>query len=273
MEPVGVHGKDGSMLGSLWSAASGMKAQQINIDVTANNLANVNTHGFKKARAEFQDLMYLTLREAGTPVNSGTRTPIGSQVGMGVRSVGISRSFAQGDYQQTDNPYDLTIEGDGFFQVQMGDGTIAYTRDGAFKKDSSGQIVTTEGYLVQPSITIPSDAGEVSVSPEGIVTALVNGQQQQFGQLQLVKFQNPEGLKAMGRNLLLANDASGPAQPFAPGEAGSNVRVLAGQLENSNVRVVEEMVNLITAQRAYEANSKSISTSDEMLGQANNLKR
>ena len=212
---------------SLSIASTGMLAQQLNVEVISNNIANMSTTGHKRQRAEFQDLMYLTLREAGTPVNSGTRTPIGSQVGMGVRSVGISRSFAQGDYQQTDNPYDLTIEGDGFFQVQMGDGTIAYTRDGAFKKDASGQIVTTEGYLVQPAISIPSDAGEVSVSPEGIVTALVNGQQQQFGQLQLVKFQNPEGLKAMGRNLLLANDASGPAQPFAPGEAGSNVRVLA----------------------------------------------
>ncbi|HEY9900111.1 MAG TPA: flagellar basal-body rod protein FlgG [Pantanalinema sp.] len=261
------------MLGSLWSAASGMKAQQVNIDVTSNNLANVNTPGFKKARAEFQDLMYRTASEAGAPVNNGTRTPIGSQIGMGVRAVGVARSFAQGDFLQTENPYDMTIEGEGFFQVQMGDGTVAYTRDGGFKVDSNGTLVTSEGFIVQPNISVPQGARQVTVTPEGVVTAMIGEQAQNLGQIQLVRFVNPAGLTAQGRNLFKPTEASGDPQTFAPGEAGAGTRVMQGALENSNVKVVEEMVNLIVAQRAYEANSKSISTADEMLGQANNLKR
>jgi flagellar basal-body rod protein FlgG len=249
-----------------------MNAQQTNIDVTSNNLANVNTVGFKKGRAEFQDLMYMTAAEAGAPVNTGTRTPVGSQVGMGVRSVAIARSFAQGDFQQTDNPYDLTIEGDGFFQVQMGDGSTAYTRDGSFKVDSNGQLVTSEGYIVQPGITVPQNGKNVSVTAEGIVTVNINGQNQQLGQIQLARFTNPEGLTAQGRNLYKPTEASGQPQTFAPGGPDGSSTVRQGSLEGSNVRVVEEMVNLIVAQRAYEANSKSISTADEMLGMANNIK-
>lgn len=260
------------MIGALWSAATGMKAQQTNIDVTSNNLANVNTPGFKKGRAEFQDLMYLTAQEAGAPVNTGTTTPVGSQVGMGVREVAIARSFAQGDYQQTDNPYDLTIQGDGFFQVQLGDGSTAYTRDGSFKVDSNGALVTSQGYIVQPAITMPPNAQNVTITSEGIVTARVGDQTQQVGQLQLVSFMNPAGLSAHGQNLFKQTDASGVPQTFNPGQTGT-ATILQGSLENSNVRIVEEMVNLIVAQRAYEANSKAISTSDEMLGQANNLKR
>lgn len=260
------------MLGALWSAASGMKAQQTNIDVTSNNLANVNTVGFKKGRAEFQDLMYMTAAEAGAPVNTGTRTPVGSQVGMGVRSVAVARSFAQGDFQQTDNPYDLTIQGDGFFQVQMGDGTIGYTRDGSFKVDATGQLVTTEGFIVQPNISVPQNSRSVSISAEGIVTAKIDDQTQQLGQIQLARFGNQSGLTALGRNLYKPTDASGQPQTFNPGEAGNTVSLRQGSLEGSNVRVVEEMVNLIVAQRAYEANSKSISTADEMLGMANNIK-
>lgn len=261
------------MIGSLWSAATGMKAQQVNIDVTSNNLANVNTPGFKKSRAEFQDLIYRTAAEAGAPVNTGSRTPVGSQIGMGVRSVAIARSYAQGDFIQTENPFDIGIQGEGFFQVQQGDGTIAYTRDGSFKVDASGTLVTTEGYILQPNITVPSNAQQVNVTAEGIVTASINEQIQQLGQVQLVRFVNPAGLTATGRNLFKPTDASGDPQTFTPGEAGTNSRIMAGSLEGSNVRIVEEMVNLIIAQRAYEANSKAISTSDEMLSQANGLKR
>lgn len=261
------------MLGSLWSAATGMKAQQVNIDVTSNNLANVNTPGFKKSRAEFQDLIYRTAAEAGAPVNTGSRTPVGSQVGMGVRSVAVARSYAQGDFIQTENPYDLGIEGEGFFQVQLGDGTIAFTRDGSFKVDANGTLVTTEGYILQPNISVPSNARQVNVTPEGIVTASIDDQIQQLGQIQLVRFVNPAGLTSQGHNLFKPTDASGDPQSFTPGEAGSHSRILGGALEGSNVRIVEEMVNLIVAQRAYEANSKAISTSDDMLGQANALKR
>lgn len=261
------------MLGALWSAATGMKAQQVNIDVTSNNLANVNTPGYKKGRAEFQDLMYLTAAQAGAPVNTGTKTPVGSQIGMGVRSVAIARSFAQGDYTQTDNPYDLTIEGAGFFQVQMGDGTTAYTRDGGFKVDSSGQLVTSEGYIVQPSISIPNNGTSMTITPEGTVTVMVGEQLSEVGRIQLAQFVNPAGLNALGHNLFRQTDASGDPQIFSPGESGNLTKIRQGSLEGSNVRVVEEMVNLIVAQRAYEANSKSISTADEMLSQANNMKR
>lgn len=263
------------MIGSLWSAATGMKAQQTNIDVTSNNLANVNTPGFKKSRAEFQDLMYLTAAEAGAPVNTGTRTPVGSQIGMGVRSVAVARIFSEGDPQQTDNPYDLQIAGDGFFQVQLGDGTTAYTRDGSFKTDSTGQLVTNEGYLVVPNVTLPSNvsAGDVTITPEGRVTVKSGNSQQDVGQVQLVHFLNPAGMTGLGHNLFRPTDASGDPQTFNPGDSGSNTLLQSGFLEGSNVRVVEEMVNLIVAQRAYEANSKSISTSDEMLSTANGLKR
>lgn len=260
------------MLGSLWSAASGMKAQQLNIDVTSHNLANVNTAGFKKGRAEFQDLMYRTAKAAGAPVNTGSVTPVGLQIGNGVRSVAISRIFSQGDFQQTENPYDLTIEGDGFFQVQLPDGTIAFTRDGAFKVDAQGQLVTSEGYLVQPQVTVPQNARDVTISGEGVVTATVDGNPVQLGEIQVAGFVNPAGLLAKGQNLFQPTPASGDPQISAPGVDGMG-RILQGYVESSNVRVIEEMVNLIVAQRAYEANSKSIQTADEMLSGANTLKR
>lgn len=260
------------MLGSLWSAASGMKAQQLNIDVTSHNLANVNTAGFKKGRAEFQDLMYRTARAAGAPVNTGSTTPVGMQIGNGVRSVAISRIFSQGDFQQTENPYDLTVEGDGFFQVQLPDGTVAYTRDGTFKVDSQGQLVTSEGYLMTPNITVPENAKEVTVSGEGIITATIDNQAVQLGELQIARFVNPAGLTAMGQNLYRPTAASGDPIVSNPGVEGMG-RILQGYIESSNVRVIEEMVNLIVAQRAYEANSKSIQTADEMLSGANALKR
>ncbi len=260
------------MLGSLWSAASGMKAQQLNIDVTSNNLANVNTAGFKKGRAEFQDLMYRTARAAGAPVNTGSTTPVGLQVGNGVRTVAVSRIFSQGDFQQTENAYDLTVEGDGFFQVQLPDGTTAYTRDGTFKVDSQGQLVTSEGYLLQPNISIPANARDVTVTGEGMVTATVDNSAVQLGEVQIARFVNPAGLTAMGQNLFRPTDASGAPVVGAPGTDGMG-RILQGYVESSNVRVIEEMVNLIVAQRAYEANSKSIQTADEMLSGANTLKR
>lgn len=260
------------MLGSLWSAASGMKAQQLNIDVTSHNLANVNTAGFKKGRAEFQDLMYRTAKAAGAPVNTGATTPVGMQIGNGVRSVAISRIFSQGDFQQTENPYDLTVEGDGFFQVLLPDGSTAYTRDGTFKVDSQGQLVTSEGYLLVPNITVPENAKDVSVSGEGIVTAVVDENPVQLGELQLARFVNPAGLNAMGQNLYRPTAASGDPIVSAPGTEGMG-RILQGYIESSNVRVIEEMVNLIVAQRAYEANSKSIQTADDMLQGANTLKR
>jgi flagellar basal-body rod protein FlgG len=249
-----------------------MKAQQLNIDVTSHNLANVNTAGFKKGRAEFQDLMYRTARAAGAPVNTGSTTPVGMQVGNGVRSVAISRIFSQGDFQQTENPYDLTVEGEGFFQVQLPDGTTAYTRDGTFKIDAQGQLVTSEGYLLQPNVTIPQNAKDLTISGEGVVTATIDNNAVQLGELQIARFVNPSGLTALGQNLFRPTAASGDPMASAPGVEGMG-RILQGYVESSNVRVIEEMVNLIVAQRAYEANSKSIQTADDMLQGANSLKR
>jgi len=260
------------MMGALYSAASGMKAQQLNIDVISNNLANVNTGGFKKSRAEFQDLLYRTIAEAGVPVSGGSNTPVGTQVGTGTRSIAISKIFSQGDFNQTDNPLDLTIENDGFFIVQMPDGTQSYTRDGALKIDRTGQIVTAEGYPLVPNITIPPGVVRPNVSPEGIITATIAGVNTTLGQLQLARFLNPSGLSAVGHNLFKVTNASGDPIQGLPGIDGMG-SVMQGYLEGSNVRVVDEMVNLIVAQRAYEANSKSIQTSDDMLSQANTLKR
>lgn len=260
------------MMGALYSAASGMKAQQLNTDVTSNNLSNVNTTGYKKARAEFQDLLYRTAAEAGVPVTGGTMTPVGTQIGSGVRSVAITRMFSQGDFTTTDNPLDLVVEGEGFFQVQLPDGTRAYTRDGSFKMDRNGQVLTAEGLPLVPNITIPQGVLRPNVSQEGLVTGNLGGQQVTLGQIQLVRFVNPAGLSSLGHNLFVATAASGEPIEGNPGVEGMG-NVLQGYLENSNVRIVDEMVNLIVAQRAYEANSKAITTSDEMLAMANTLKR
>jgi len=262
------------MIRALWTAASGMMAQQLNIDTISNNLSNVNTTGFKKNRAEFEDLIYQTTAEAGTPVATGLTLPTGIQVGLGVRPSATQKLFMQGNIYQTENPLDIAIEGDGFFQVMLPDGTIAYTRDGSFKLDANGNVVTSDGYFIEPPITIPQNATSISISPEGVVSVKVPGQvaAQNVGQIQLARFVNPAGLKAVGDNLFKETDASGAPIVANPGTNGmGNLR--QGFLEASNVQVVEEMVKLITAQRAYESNSKSIQTADDMLRIANGLKR
>jgi flagellar basal-body rod protein FlgG len=260
------------MMGALWTAATGMRAQQTNIDVTSNNLANANTFGYKKVRAEFKDLMYRTAKEAGTPMQSGTQMPVGTQIGMGVRNSATTRMFSQGDFQQTENPLDMVIEGDGFFQVQRADGTMAYSRDGAFKVDGNGQVVTSDGFLVVPQITVPQGSSNLTISSEGTVTVKIGDNISQIGQIQIARFVNPEGLTGMGKNMFQPTVASGQPVIGNPGTDGFG-SIQQGYMEMSNVKVVEEMVNLIVAQRAYEANSKSVQTADEMLGMANNLRR
>ncbi|MGE5508156.1 MAG: flagellar basal-body rod protein FlgG [Chitinophagales bacterium] len=262
------------MIRSLFTAGSGMMAQQLNIDTISNNLANVNTNGFKRSRVDFQDLLYQTMRAAGTQVVQGSTVPVGIQVGQGVRPVATQKVFAVGEFKPTDNPLDVAIEGDGFFQVVMPDGTAAYTRDGAFKRDGSGRIVNSDGFPLEPEIIIPAEATEISVGTDGTIMALMAGEAlpQNLGQLTLARFTNPAGLSSMGRNLFRPTAASGDAVTGNPGQPGFGT-VAQGYIEASNVQVVEEMVNMIVAQRAYEINSKAIQASDDMLQQANNLKR
>lgn len=250
-----------------------MQAQELNISNISNNLANVNTTGFKKMRVDFQDLIYQTLREAGTPVAQGLNVPSGIQAGHGVRPVATQKLFLQGDYQETGNELDMAIEGAGFFQILTPDGNIAYTRDGSFKRDANGTIVNSDGFILQPQINIPADAIAVSIGIDGTVSAIIDGMEQEIGQITLSRFINPAGLKNAGRNLYQPTAASGPAiGPGAPGQDGRGT-LQQRYLEMSNVKVAEEMVQMIVAQRAYEANSKAITTSDAMLSTANNLKR
>lgn len=262
------------MMRSLWTAASGMSAQQFNIDTIANNIANVNTLGFKKSRVDFQDLLYQKLRFAGSPVTEGSQIPTGIEIGHGVRPVATQKIFTQGTFKQTDNPYDVVIEGEGFFRVQLPDGTEAYTRDGAFKTDSEGRLVTSDGFPLVDDIVIPPEAVSVSIATDGTVTAMVRGSDEPvpLGEIQLVLFVNPAGLSSYGRNLYLATAASGPPQLGEPGLDGRGF-LAQGFLEYSNVEIVEEMVNMIISQRAYESNSKAIQASDDMLQTANNLRR
>lgn len=262
------------MMRALWTAGSGMAAQQANIDVISNNLANVNTTGFKKSRTDFQDLMYQTIRQAGAATGTDSQVPTGIQMGHGVRQVATQKIYTQGSFQQTGNSLDIAIEGEGFFQIDLPDGTIAYTRDGAFKKDSQGRIVTSDGYPLDPVIQIPDNATEITISADGRVSATIPNQNdpQELGQIQLVRFVNPAGLDSIGRNLLKETAASGQPVVVNPGEEGAGTLVQK-YLEMSNVQVVEEMVNMIVAQRAYEVNSKAITTADDMLSQAANLKR
>jgi len=262
------------MMRALWTAASGMIGQQYKIDTTANNLANVNTTGFKKSRVDFQDLLYQTVKYAGTPVTAGAQIPTGIQIGHGVRPVATQRLFTQGTFQQTDNPLDLVIEGDGFFQVLLPDGSVRYTRDGAFKRDSDGRLVTSDGFPLEPEIRIDENALSINIGSDGTVSIQLPGQDEpeEIGKIQLARFVNPAGLKSDGRNLYSATAASGPAIVGEPGLDGFG-NLAQGYLEMSNVQVVEEMVSMIVAQRAYETNSKAIQAADEMLQTANNLRR
>ncbi|MDD4599871.1 MAG: flagellar basal-body rod protein FlgG [Negativicutes bacterium] len=262
------------MMRALWTAGSGMRAQQANIDVISNNLANVNTTGFKKSRTDFQDLMYQTIRQAGTQTGPDSEVPTGIQMGHGVRQVATQKIYTQGSFQETGNALDVAIEGDGFFQIEMPDGTFAFTRDGSFKKDSDGRMVTSDGYPMDPAITIPEQAIEVSISADGRVSVTMpeETEPQEIGEIQIFRFVNPSGLANIGRNLVKETAASGEPVQVTPGEEGSGTLVQK-YLEMSNVQVVEEMVNMIVAQRAYEVNSKAITTADEMLSQAANLKR
>jgi flagellar basal body rod protein FlgG len=332
------------MIRSLWTAATGMQAQALNIDVISNNLANVNTTGFKKSRADFQDLLYETLSPAGVASSAVTQVPTGMQVGLGTRPVAIQKIFMQGDYQYTKNELDIAIEGDGFFQILQPNGEIAYTRAGAFKLSGDGEIVTSDGFLMEPEISIPLDSTAISIGTDGTVSVLQAGEttsseigtielvrpngeiaytragafklsgdgeivtsdgflmepeisipldstaisigtdgtvsvlqagettSSEIGTIELVRFVNPAGLNSIGRNLYLSTSASGDPVTGTAGEDGFGT-ITQGYLELSNVSVVDEMVNMITAQRAYEINSKSIQASDEMLQMANNLKR
>lgn len=262
------------MMRALWSAASGMVAQQLNVDTIANNLANVNTAGFKRERVDFQDLMYQTMSTAGTPIAQGVQLPTGIHVGLGTRAAATTKIFSQGTFQETGNALDLVIEGDGFFQITTPSGETAYTRAGAFKLDSGGNIVTPDGYPLEPAITIPANASTVSVGADGTVAVTLAGQTapQTIGQITVARFANPAGLRSMGHSLYAVTAATGNADVGTPGQDGRG-QIAQGVLELSNVQVVEEMVNMITAQRAYEANSQAIKVADDMLQTANNTRR
>ena len=262
------------MIRSLFTAATGMIAQQLNLDVVANNLANVNTVGFKKSRADFQDLMYQMVEEPGNATNASGNSPTGIQVGLGVRPGAVGRIHSQGDFESTGNPFDMAIEGDGFFQITNPNGTTNYTRSGAFKLNENGELVTSDGYLLEPPVTIPPNALGVTVASDGVVTYRTadSPTAQEAGQLTLVRFQNIAGLRSAGKNLFQETDSSGSPTTGNPGEDGFGT-IAQGFLESSNVSVVEEIVQMVTGQRAYEANSKVIQTADQILSAALSVKR
>ncbi len=261
------------MIRALFSAASGMQAQQMNVDVISNNIANVNTVGFKRSRPDFQDLVYQTMSTAGASSSSSTVIPTGMQLGLGVKPVAIQKLHSQGDFQSTGNSLDLVIEGDGFFQVTMPDGTINYTRSGAFKLDKDGKVVNSDGYPLEPAITIPANTTNITVGGDGTVSVMQAGSSSpvQVGTLELATFMNPGGLQANGKNLFVNTDASGDATTGAPGVDGRGT-IQQGFLEMSNVNIVEELANLIIAQRAFEMNSKAVQTADQMLQNINAMK-
>ncbi|KMQ51241.1 Flagellar basal-body rod protein FlgG [Chitinispirillum alkaliphilum] len=262
------------MMRSMMTAATGMEAQQLYMDTISNNLSNVNTIGFKRSRVEFQDLMYQTLREPGVRNFEGGMAPAGIEVGLGVRSAGTQRIFEQGSLNQTDNPLDLAIQGEGMYQIMLPDGSSAYTRDGSFKLSSDGTIVTSSGFQLLPQITIPEGSQSFQVAPDGRVSVMMPGDEtsMEIGQIELVRFINPSGLKSLGGNLYATTDASGLPVFSYPGEEGAGT-IIQHYTEASNVRIVDEMVSMITAQRAFEIVSKSIQVAEEMLQIANNLKR
>ncbi|MDZ4200605.1 MAG: flagellar basal-body rod protein FlgG [Gallionella sp.] len=255
------------MIRSLWISKTGLDAQQTQMDVVANNLANVSTNGFKRSRAVFEDLLYQTIRQPGAQSSQQTQIPSGLQIGTGVRPVAAERIHTQGNLQLTGNQLDVAIQGPGFFQVLMPDGSTAYTRDGSFQLDGQGQVVTSSGFAVQPAMNIPANALSVTIARDGVVTATVPGNppvQQVQGSLQLTTFINPSGLMSMGENLYVETASSGTPNTGAPGSNGMGL-LNQNYVETSNVNVVEELVNMIQTQRAYEINSKAIQTSDQML--------
>jgi flagellar basal-body rod protein FlgG len=262
------------MIRSIYTAATGMEAQQLYMDTISNNLANVNTTGFKRVKAEFQDLMYQTLREPGARNPEGGMAPAGIEVGLGVRPGATQRIYEQGSLSQSGNPMDIAIQGTGFFQVAMPDGGTAYKRDGSFKLSADGTIVTSDGFFLEPQITVPEGGQELSIDPRGRVTCVLPGETEstEIGQMELARFVNPGGLSALGNNLFVATDSSGQPMVGLPAEAGMG-SLAQGYTETSNVQMVEEMVSMITAQRAYEISSKSIQVGEEMLQTATNLKR
>ena len=261
------------MFRSLATAASGMEAQQVKLDVTAHNIANVSTNGFKRGRAEFVDLMYQQLRPAGAPTGQGTSAPIPTEIGLGTRLVATSHDLGQGELHQTSNPLDVAIEGHGYLGVQMPDGTLAYTRNGALQRTAEGKVVTNDGYPIEGDITIPPEAQNISIAANGTISATLAGESQsvELGKIQLAIFTNPGGLAAQGDTLFRETSASGTAVLTTPGEGGSGT-FRQGMLEISNVNVVEEMIDLISGQRAYEINSRVIKAADEMLGETAQLR-
>ncbi|GAA5785872.1 flagellar basal-body rod protein FlgG [Chitiniphilus shinanonensis] len=255
------------MMRSLWIAKTGMDAQQMNVDVISNNLANVSTNGFKRQRLVFEDLLYQNMRQPGASTSQQTQLPTGLALGTGVKPVATERIFIQGNLQLTDGPLDMAINGEGFFQISLPDGTTAYTRDGGFQVDSQGNVVTMSGYQIQPALQVPQGTTKLTIGKDGTVTAIVNNNSAapvQLGTVQLATFINPPGLQSIGENLFLETAASGAPVVGQPGTNGLGA-INQGYVETSNVNVTEELVNMIQAQRAYEINSRAVRTSDEML--------
>ncbi len=261
------------MLRALYTAATGMDAQQLKMDVISNNLANASTTGFKKTRAEFEDLLSDTIRGASAPDARGGGNPTPLQVGLGVRTGSTTRSFGQGELSNTQNPTDVAIQGSGFFRVQLPSGDFGYTRAGNFSLDATGRLVTQHGEVVEPGITVPPDATAITIKPDGTVTATLAGRPDpsELGQIELYTFTNPAGLSSTGNNLFVQTVGSGDAQRARPGEQGAGT-LAQGMLEGANVKAVEEMIDMIACQRAYELNSKIISTADQMLQRLTNLR-
>lgn len=264
------------MIKALYTAATGMMVQQTNVDVIANNLANVNTSGYKRTQADFQDLLYVIMREPGAPTNSGfSNTPSGVQIGSGAELLSTSKIYTPGVLEPTGNALDFAIQGDGFFMVTHPSGQQAYTRDGALRIDSEGNLTTAQGYRLSPAIQVPGEADPSSlvIAPDGTVSVrATDGTQQNIGQINIARFANASGLRSGGGNLVFETESSGPAQQVVPGEQGSGT-IMQNHLERSNVDVVNELVSLITAQRAYEVNSRAIKVGDEMMSEVNNLVR
>ena len=260
------------MIRSLWTGTTGMHGQQLNIDVIANNLANVSTTGFKKSRTDFQDLLYQTMKVPGSQSSADTQSPTGILIGLGVKPGAVSKIFTQGDLIQTENELDVAIEGNGFLQVEIPNGTTAYTRSGALKRDGDGRLVTSDGYPILPAITIPDGSKQITISETGVVSAVIgeDTESTEIGNLELAIFTNSAGLSAQGKNLFQETAASGTATTGTPGDEGYGT-LLQTYLEGSNVNIVEELASMITTQRAYEINSKTIQTSDEMMQTTNNL--